>query len=64
MGEAVQTRGRFLYEFDCAERMERRLSTYGVVNGKAVHDETTSEWSHLPPESNGAMLAKILCPAR
>jgi hypothetical protein len=64
MGEVVQTRGRFFYELDCAERMQRRLSTYGFINNKPVLDDSLGEWSRLPPESAGAILSKIVCPVR
>jgi hypothetical protein len=63
-GEVVQTRARFFYELDCAERMQRRLSTYGFINNKPVLDNSPGEWSRLPPESAGAILAKIVCPVR
>jgi hypothetical protein len=64
MGEVVQTRGRFFYELDCAERMQRRLSAYGFINNKPVLDNSPGEWSRLPPESAGAILAKVVCPVR
>jgi hypothetical protein len=61
-GEVVQTRGRFFYELNCTELTQRRISAYALVDGKEVRDESPGEWSHLPPDSSGAVLAKMLCP--
>ena len=64
MGEVVQTRSRFFYELDCANRMERRLNAYGIIDGKEIRDDSPGEWVHLPPESAGSRLATILCVQR
>jgi hypothetical protein len=61
MGEVVQTRARLIYELDCAQQKERLLSAYGVINGEQREDDRPGEWAQLPAESNGAMLANLLC---
>ena len=61
MGEVVQTRARFQYELDCAQRKERRLSAYQENNGKQLEDDRPGEWAQLPAESAGATLADLLC---
>ena len=47
MGEVVQTRGRFQYELDCAQRKQRWLSAYEERNGKQLEDDRPSEWAQL-----------------
>jgi hypothetical protein len=64
MGEVVQTRGRYQYELDCAQRKERRLSAYEERNGKQLEDDKPGDWAQLPAESAGARLAELLCSPR
>ena len=64
MGEVVQTRAQFLYELDCAQWKQRRLSAHEEKNGEQLEDETPSEWTQLPAGSAGARLAELLCSPR
>jgi hypothetical protein len=58
----IRPQARFFYEFNCSERMMRRLSTYVRINGKDAFDDKPSSWQHIPPEGGGTNLLKILCP--
>jgi hypothetical protein len=46
---------RILWEFNCVEQRERRLSTYEGFSRKP------SDWDYIAPETNMAYLHKILC---
>jgi hypothetical protein len=59
----VEPTQRVLYEFDCAEHMVRVLSVYVSLNGSPHSSDTAGAWAHTPPESNGAALQQLVCPA-
>jgi hypothetical protein len=52
---------KFLYELDCLERKDRRLSTQVRIQGKDVFEKKVSDWEYTAPETNGARLLKMLC---
>jgi hypothetical protein len=54
---------RILYELDCKQRLLRELSMEFTINGKQQFSKTTNEWTHIAPETNGAVLEAVLCPA-
>jgi hypothetical protein len=60
--DAVKPQSRIFYEIDCSEQMMRTLSVYIETKGKVGSSDKTADWMHVPPETNGAMLLKILCP--
>jgi hypothetical protein len=55
---------RIFYELDCHGRMLRELSTYIREHGKEGFDETPKAWKYIAPETNGARLLQMLCPAQ
>jgi hypothetical protein len=57
----IQPRSRILYELNCGERMIRELDIYVEANGKVGSSHTPSSWKHVPPETNGTRLLKMLC---
>jgi hypothetical protein len=57
----VKPVARIFYELDCPERMMRELS---IDLGKRGSANKPSDWKYIPPEGNGAVLLKILCPVR
>lgn len=58
---SIGPRARFFEELNCSERMDRRLSTYLIINGESRQKDTPSDWEYVPPEGNVATLLKILC---
>jgi hypothetical protein len=60
----IQPNARIFLELNCANQMERRLSTYVKVNGKEGFNEKPSAWEHVAPETNAAHLQKLLCSSR
>jgi hypothetical protein len=55
---------RILYELDCPNRLLRELSLHLFLDGKLQTKDTPSEWKHVPPETPGANLLKLLCAPR
>jgi hypothetical protein len=60
----IEPMSRMLFELNCPERMDRRLSTYLNVKGRTVFEDKPSAWQYIAPETNVAYLHKILCPLR
>ena len=52
------------YELNCAQKMLRELSIRILVKGKYSSMDEPTPWKFVPPEGNGAMLLKMLCPLR
>jgi len=59
---AIEPQSLIFEEMNCAERMMRNLSIRLNVNGQRALNKTPGEWDYVPPEGNGAMLLKLLCP--
>jgi hypothetical protein len=61
----IKPSARFFVELNCSEQMTRRLSTYfRRLDGRDTFDDKASNWEYAPPETNSAMLLKMLCPRR
>jgi len=60
--DSVKPQSRIFYEIDCSEQMIHELSVYIDAKGKVASSNKTADWQHVPPETNGALLLKILCP--
>jgi hypothetical protein len=59
----LQPSSRVLYEIDCSQMKLRESEMEYQIKGKTNFSKTT-DWSHIPPETNAAILSKILCPLR
>jgi hypothetical protein len=61
----IEPVARIFYEINCSEGMSQELSiSLRDKNGKRGYLDKPGDWTHISPESNGARLRKILCPAR
>jgi len=58
----IQPTMRILYDLDCAGRMFRELTIAVDTGGKSGSSDKPREWKHIPPETNTAALAKLVCP--
>jgi hypothetical protein len=50
-----------LYELNCSDQLLRELSIDLQISGKSGSVHKPRDWSYIPPESNAARLAKIMC---
>jgi hypothetical protein len=57
----LQPRSKELREIDCAKRMDRTLSSYFNLPVAAVSSDKPSVWRYISPESQDAILLKLLC---
>jgi hypothetical protein len=56
----INPNSRILYEIDCSEKMIRELSVQFVAKGQQAFADKPGEWQHVPPETNGSRLFRIL----
>jgi hypothetical protein len=61
---AIEPQAQIFDEMNCSERMTRTLSVSIHTNGRYGFNNKPSDWEYVPPESNGATLLKLLCPAQ
>jgi|SRR5438105_14337267 len=57
----LRPQSSILYELNCSDQMLRELSIDLQINGKSGSVHKPRDWSYIPPESNAARLAKLLC---
>lgn len=57
----IEPSARIMYELDCSNRLLRELSIQLTHNGKSQYVEKPADWKHVPPETSGFMLLKLLC---
>ena len=60
----ISPNARMLTEFNCSERMQRRLSIWTKINGEMADDKRPGAWEYIAPETNVANLQRILCPSQ
>jgi hypothetical protein len=61
----IEPVARIFYEINCSEGMMQQLSiSVRNKNGKYGYLDKPDGWKYNSPETNGARLQKILCPAR
>lgn len=60
----VQPKGQAEWELNCEQRRVRFLVLKLFQDGRYKSGRGPTEWSDIPPESNAAALATMLCPAK
>jgi hypothetical protein len=55
----IEPISRVFYELNCAQRMERELST--GVNGEPRERDEPNPWTFIAPETIGDRLLKLIC---
>jgi hypothetical protein len=57
----LRPQSSILYELNCSDQLLRELSIDLQINGKSGSVHKPRDWSYIPPESNAARLAKLMC---
>jgi len=58
----ISPNGRILTEFNCSQKMQRRLSIHTKINPREENDNKLGTWEYVAPETNEAYLQRIICP--